>query len=397
MKKKTSATMSRFALALGGVGGLLVALWVFAPSGTTVHAETQIILETCAAESSREACYEREVPERYGDFDVPELFEVVRAILREDRNYQFCHVLAHKIGERAVAEDRDAWLSLVPKNPADGLCSNGYIHGVIVGRFRDDAFDDALLKATLPDFARACEPQTDWSPSPLDQAICYHGMGHLFMFITDADYRRSLDSCEVVGDSVSGDFRRVCREGVFMQTYQPLEPDDFLLLELLPEIPNADNYRRICAKFPDDGEEAACLREAWPLFREGIIDGTGIGAFCSGHPRGHEDACYDTVFAIIGRMSQGEQHRDRIASSCSGAPREWQGYCFGTVAYAFIEENRTAVDEAVGVCARAPDYAQDGCYEVLVTRRNFAFGSNTDGIARLCAALPSSWRAQCEY
>lgn len=372
----------------------LFAVFFFGSRGADVAAAAAEIVDTCAREASREACYEREVPARYGTFSVQELFGVVHAIRERDPSYQFCHVLAHKIGERAVEADPERWLSLIPLNPADGLCSNGFIHGVIVGRFRDDVFDEAMMRATIPDFRIACEPHDGWTPSPLDQAICYHGMGHLFMFLTDADYRRALDACAAIEQSPTGNFGQVCREGVFMQTYQPLEPDDFDLVALLPEEPKRENYRRICAQFSRDEEEGACLREAWPLFREEILGG-GISAFCEGNPPSQIDKCYDTGFAIIGRQSQSRDKASQIMTACSGAPRERQGLCFGIVAVAFIEENRRARAEAAGVCAAAPAHAQERCYGTLVERINFVYGSDEAGKRALCDALPSAEQARC--
>jgi hypothetical protein len=265
---------------------------------------------------------------------------------------------------------------------------------VIVGRFRDDVFDEAMMRATIPDFSIACEPHEGWSPSPLDQAICYHGMGHLFMFLTDADYRRALDACAAIEQSPTGNFGQVCREGVFMQTYQPLEPDDFDLVALLPKEPKRDNYRRICAQFARDEEEGACLREAWPLFREEILEG-GITAFCEGNPATQIDKCYDTAFAIIGRQSQSLEKASQIATACGGAPRERQGLCFGIVAVAFIEENRGASAAAASVCAAAPSHAQERCYGTLVERVNFVYGSDDAGKRVLCEALPTEELSRC--
>ena len=388
--------MNRRAVTIACVSVVAVLGAVFLRGGAEEQAYAAELVATCVKESSADVCYEREVPRLFDLLDVEEVFDVIREIRETDPRYQFCHVLAHKVGEHAVAADPDAWLSLVPLNPVDGLCSNGFIHGVIVGRFRDDVFDEAKMRETIPEFRRACEPQEGWNPSPLDQAICYHGMGHLFMFITDADYRRALDACAAIEDGPSGNFGRVCREGVFMQTYQPLEPDDFDLIELLPEKPERDNYRRICAQFERDTEEAACLREAWPLHRQEILDGSGLRVFCSGHPEGYEDVCYDTVFAIIGRMSQSLDKSDQIKAACGGAPEERRGLCFGTVAVAFIEENRRATDHAAAVCDLAPAGARLPCHETLLERMRFVYGSDTDGMGALCAALPDEIRSRCD-
>src|SRR6185436_1897936 len=84
----------------------------------------------CSGEGDHAACYESVIPALYPKLSVAEIFNVVREVRREDQTYQFCHVLAHKIGERVVAEDPSKWVDAIPLNPADGLCSNGFVHGV---------------------------------------------------------------------------------------------------------------------------------------------------------------------------------------------------------------------------------------------------------------------------
>ncbi len=381
------------ACALGVVGGTL--LWAAAPffNARSVEAAARTVVEECRAQGGDTGkCYEDTVPGLYPEYSIPEMFEIIREIRRADRTYQFCHVLSHKLGEIAVAEDPERWIDVMPLNPSDGLCSNGFVHGVIVGRFRNDVLDDERLRSVIPDFARACEPREAWRATPLDQAICYHGLGHLYMFITNADYQRSLATCEATAASPTGDFMRVCREGVFMQTYQPLEPDDFLLIELLPEKPTRENYRRICAKFSNDAEEGACLREAWPLFRKEIIEEGGAAAFCSNHPNDvEEDACYDSVFAIVGRQTLAQP--DNAEKTCTLVPAEERENCFSSVAGSILEEDRMDGARAIAFCARAGEL-ESSCVRTLAERARFIFGSSPQ-LAVFCRMLPQNVQNRC--
>jgi hypothetical protein len=384
----------KVASAVGGALILAIAASFSLFYATSRHATAEEIVAQCTKEESSEKCYEREVPKLYPALTMSEIFTVIRDIRAQDPAYQFCHVLAHKIGENASAEDPSRWIDLIPHNPADGLCSNGFIHGVIVGRFRNDTLDAATLEKTIPDFQRACEPRSDWSPSPLDQAICYHGMGHLFMFITNADIRTSLDTCNRVAKSATGDFLRVCREGVFMQIYQPLEPDDFALIELLPEKPTADNYRRQCASYGRTPEEqGACLREAWPLFRKDILSGKGATSFCSGQPNaGETNACYDTISAIIGRMSLGDA--DKAVNACESVPEEREITCFAAAAQAIIEEDRTRVAAGIQLCGHAKASVARGCLERIASMARFLY-ADSQGRANFCAQFPKDVQARC--
>ncbi len=352
---------------------------------------TRKIVSDCAQARDRPACYEAEVSTLYPKLSVAHIFNVIREIRKEDPSYQFCHVLAHKVGERVVAEDPNRWIDAIPLNPSDGLCSNGFIHGVVGGRFRAEVLDDATLNKLLPDFRRACEPRTGWEPSSLDQAICYHGLGHLYDFITNADLPKALDICT---QTTSQTYRRVCIEGVFMQIYQPLEPDDYLMIEQMPVKPTTSTVRQFCASFKNPEYVGACLRESWPM-HAGMADGTGVESFCSNQPNAEEEtACYQSATAIIGRQSLGNP--ERAASACELLPQKRQDTCFSTVAQAFLEENRTDASKAVGFCERAQGSLAERCMTSLIAQAPFIFGQNKSEMKAFCAAIPSDMRTRCD-
>jgi hypothetical protein len=108
----------------------------------------------CAQLEDSAGCYEKEIPNMYPEFSVKEIMAVVREIRSIDSGYQFCHVLAHKLGERVVSEDPNLWVEAIALNPADGMCSNGFIHGVVGGRFRAEVLDEESLEKLVPDFAK---------------------------------------------------------------------------------------------------------------------------------------------------------------------------------------------------------------------------------------------------
>lgn len=384
-------TVRRGVVAAGVVIALGLSGVVFTHSPKAVSADE--IVAKCKEDPQGSAtCYEKEIPKLYPAQSIAHIIKLVHEVRAKDPSYQFCHVLAHKLGEAVVAEDPAEWLKAFPLNPTDGLCSNGFIHGIIVGRFRDDVLDEESLEKTIPDFQRACEPREDWQPSSLDQAICYHGLGHLFMFITNADISKSLAVCDRVSVSATGNFERVCREGVFMQIYQPLEPDDFALLELLPEKPTLGNYRRLCSKY-DDLDEGACLREAWPLYGRDVMTGVKVQEFCSGQPNEAETrACYESASAIIGRMSLGMTNNK--GESCSYFPERYKHICFVTTAQAAIEEDRTAVKDAIRLCNNAGS-ASSQCLKEIAGRASFFFPRGSPQYAQFCGQFPAEIQTVC--
>ncbi len=371
---------------------LIVLVFVHARDASLALAYAKDIVAQCSKTNDHGRCYEESVPTLYPKQSVDQLFSIIREIRRQDPTYQFCHVLAHKIGERVVAEYPSKWFDVIPLNPADGLCSNGYIHGVIGGRFRAEVLDDATLETLIPDFKRACEPRESWQPSSLDRAICYHGMGHLFTFITNANLRKALSLCE---RTTSTDFRRVCIEGVFMQIFQPLEPDDFELIKQMPVQPATSTVRTFCAAYTEPAYVGACLRESWPMFRKGIVNGSGIVSFCSDQPDQKEtDKCFTSVTTLIGRMSLGKP--EQAAAACSRIPAERQAECFEVIAKAILEEDRMQAQQAVALCRRAGDGAGE-CLSYLIRKAHSIFGGNMQQFGNFCKSLTEpELRQKCE-
>ncbi len=361
--------------------------YMHAPSSRPESHAASIVSE-CRESQDHARCYESLVPLLYPKMSVPQLFEIIRSIRSSDPTYQFCHVLAHKIGERVVADDLEHWIDAIPLNPASGYCSNGFIHGVVGGRFRSEVLDTKTIETHMSDFRRACESRDGWSPSDLDRAICYHGMGHLYDFITDADLNLALDLCE---RTTTAQFQRVCIEGVFMQIFQPLEPDDLALIEQMTMKPTPNSYRRFCDSFKDDDYVGACLREAWPMV-PGVLDGSGTAQLCEGQPNSElVDSCYQTAFSIVGRIKQGQPEEQ--AHACDRAPEARRNTCYSVVANAIVEEDRTNAPGAVSFCSRAPKPRE--CLEDLAKTARFNFGSNAGQYKRFCGALPKDMEAQC--
>lgn len=380
---------------------LAIALGIFAlrPGAEVSLARAEELanqmVSTCSTEPNKTACYEREVPTLYPKYKIPQIFDVIRIIRSMDREYQFCHVLAHNLGEAIVAEDPNSWMKAMPLNPSDGMCSNGFVHGVVGGRFRAEVLDDTTLQSLLGDFKMACEPHDGWEPTPLDQAICYHGLGHLYVFITDADLSKALSICEQTTISEKGNYGQVCREGVFMQIYQPLEPDDFLMIERMKVKPSTTTVRQFCKTYSENpAYEGACLRESWPYFRKEITSGTGLETFCSNQPNKEEELnCYRSATAIIGRMSLGKG--DKAARACNSIPKEYQALCFTAVATAVLEENRKDGTGAVALCQKAEEPARNECFTQIAQRSRFIFGNNNPMRDEFCAELPNQYRALC--
>lgn len=355
------------------------------------HAEVAL----CSHAPDKAACYEANVPKLMQLIPVESIFPVIREIQKEDLSYRFCHVLAHKLGENEVTRNTDAWVRLMHKNPPDSLCSNGYIHGIIVGRFHKDELLPDQIAAIEPELARACETGDDWHPTDLDKAMCYHGMGHVLTFITGANMPLASSYCKKIAVKESGeDYSQTCISGVFMQIFQPLEPEDFALIARLPMKPSRDTLTTFCSAYSTEEERSLCFGEGWPLFREDLKTAEGVQTFCTtSKDVMTQTNCYRTAFAIGARGSLGNPEKQ--STVCAALPLSLGQQCFGVLAEAFVEEDRTAASTAVSVCAHAPDIYRESCYGYLVKLVTFTFGDDQVNTNRFCAALPIPWQEKC--
>jgi hypothetical protein len=325
------------------------------------------------------------------------IFEVVRAIRTYDPEYLYCHVLAHELGEYEVSLDPSNWLDVLAKGPTDGLCSNGFAHGAVVTRFNDEDLSEEEFAAAVDDLSIACEEREGFAPTELGKAICYHGIGHVLIHMTLAKVNESLEACKVISQKSDGrDYMQVCTEGVYMQLFQPLEPEDFALVDMLPYVPTRENIKQFCSDFSkNDTQYGACWREAWPLFGQSVYEGKGISEYCGVlTPEQDREQCFVSAFTINGRHGLGTP--EKMAQTCNTVDQEYQGMCFARGANAFPEENPDLVENGIAFCGLAiEDAAQDECYTFLARAASFNFHPNSPAFEKLCSTIPQAYEKLC--
>ncbi|MCE9541464.1 hypothetical protein K8R03_02795 [Candidatus Kaiserbacteria bacterium] len=369
------------------------AVGFFRASGSVKNVARLIVASCARSGIDHSACYEAEVPALYPKMSVAQIFEVVREIRALDVSYQFCHVLGHKIGERVVAEDPAQWVDMLSLTPPEGVCSNGYVHGVTVGRFRSEVLDDATIEKFIPQFSLACSNSAKWSPSDLDREGCYHGLGHLFDFITNTDIPKALSICS---RAVPSDFRHFCFDGVFMQIFRPREPEDFLMIQQLPVQPTKATVGQFCRSFEDSQYVGACIRESWPFFRDEILSGSGVEALCAAEPDVTERKyCYGIEFSTIGRAYVAEP--GKAVSACLHVPEDQQSSCVVTVAQILLEEDRTNAMGAMAFCQSIPTESLAAeCLSGIVNRSVYIFGTDEREFGAFCRPLPGVLKDRCD-
>lgn len=376
-----------------GAGIVGSALFLLAPpEGENFREAAERIVRICADEAYRPTCYDREIPKLATSLDMEDIFAITRLVQEKDRGYSYCHVLGHEIAAKEVQKNLSEWKTVAARCPTD-MCSNGCIHGAFQERFRAETLPAHEAQKLVPEFSQLCEARPGFAPSGITQTSCYHALGHLLMYVTGGDSPTAADLCGQVAQKGGGrDYTRVCYDGVFMQTFQPLEPEDIALVKGKQPSSTAE-ATMFCDAY--QGEmRAACLTESWPLAADLIRTPQGSYAFCSAQDVPYRERCLRSMYYIV--MAQFGFDLSRMDEYCAAAPSEVRGLCYANAATRLIETDLRNIPETVAFCAKAEARGEGGaCYEEIASHAEFYVPSRSPAFATLCSSLPSPWSEQC--
>ena len=353
----------------------------------------EVIADKCKDAQYRPSCYDREIPKLTDNISMEEAFEVTKIVQDIDPSYAYCHVLGHELSAIEVRRDPSKWKDVLTRCPS-GMCSNGCLHGGLQEKFRDIEFlSDEQIESLVPDLETLCEPRGNWRPSGLEQGSCYHALGHLTMYAVNADIDRALALCDRTALKENGrDWRFLCYDGVFMQMFQPLEPEDFALIK--GKEPTLSNVDEFCGKY-SGMQKASCQSESWPLYRELLVDSPDeLVKFCNKTEQEYRDRCFMTELYVL--TSQFNLDSGKIINYCSEIISERRGQCFANAASRMIETDYRNITMAINLCKTAEEYDKGGeCYDemVLYAGYNFKIGSNE--LHLICNSLPGEWKEKC--
>lgn len=351
------------------------------------------IIAICAKETHAPTCYDKEIP-KLMDTGVPmeDAFEVTKYIQDETKGYYFCHVLGHNVAAKETAKDPAKWTGVIARCPT-GMCSNGCLHGAAQERFRSESLTPEQIEEVLPQISSICEQGHERNFTGLEQASCYHAMGHLMMYITNADIDASLKLCNRIAIKGKENFSRVCYDGAYMQIFQPLEPEDFTIVKDIAPTTRA-GAEAFCKNYKGE-QYASCHGETWPLYRESLSTGPGIAAFCE--VAGDAMAvsrCYMGMEYVM--TAQLNFDVARITPLCESMPKNRMGQCFGSAASRSIETDYRLAPKAVELCEVAQKHGVgERCYKEILFYSSFNYHKGSKEFGELCNALPEPWKQQC--
>lgn len=408
-----SIGIAAFAVAAGSF-----ALFFVRGEPQTIEARAREVVDLCSDANSRQACYDIEIPRLMNEgLSMEESFEVIRKVQADDPGYWFCHAGAHKISANEYYRDPSQWANVMTRCPV-GICSNGCLHGTLQERFKAESLSGAQMEELLPDLQDICEPRENWSPTEQERASCYHEIGHLSMYLTGGDVVASGAVCDRMAVRPDGrDYRQTCYEGVFMQVFEPREPDDFALIyDIVPakerlsqcdmylpgvekgacwKIGWIDGYRDFCDAL-SGGMRSACFREAWVVESDRLTaSADAILGFCSYSDDAVEKRkCFNTLF--YGVMATVHFDVEKMKPLCDALPFDVKNQCYANTASRMIETDGTLGGQALALCGHASEVgAGDACYAELAHYASFVFRPGSERFLGLCAGMPEPWRATC--
>ncbi len=378
------------------VGGALVALIVLEAtillsSTLSIEEYSKAIVKKCSQSPYAPTCYEEEVPKLMNRISLEEAFKVTRGIQDMDRSFQYCHVLGHKIAGVETAKDISKWKEVIQRCPTN-MCSNGCTHGAFQERFRKESLSQTEIAKYKNDFGTICESSPTRKLTGLEEASCYHALGHLFMYVTDADVDASISLCKELAIKPGRDTSQVCYDGIFMQIYQPLEPDDFTLLEG-KNIPSEDP-KAFCSSFKDTKLEGSCYMQAWPMVSNDIKDPKKAVAYCSYLKDPFQnDLCFSFLIHIVMQMSFDEV---KMSNYCEGMPSAWKGECYAQTASTLLDTDSRYYERAVKLCEMASKSdPEDKCYQELIRYSTYIFIKGTPERENFCKLMSGEWKDKC--
>lgn len=352
------------------------------------------VIEECADASYRPGCYDIEVPKLMDYISMEKAFEVARIIQSKDSEFGYCHVLGHNLGGKEASKDPENWKDVISRCPR-GICSSGCIHGAAMERFEDSFLNQDQLEEAKAELMGTCEDRGAISFTGLEKAECYHGLGHLAMYLTDGSLEDSIGVCDTVAVDEKGESQvSLCYEGMFMQLFQPLDEEDIALVEGLgPQ--SKEEARPFCESFKEEELIEACWSQAHPFFRENLSTIEGILEYCDqAATEQSQNHCYSMSF--YGEAQGSNYDQERLTVLCSNMPEYLKVMCFGDVANAIIHGGFSNIERAVGFCSLAPEKSvQDGCYERIIEWSAYNIPVQTDEFSRLCNSIPEEFQDSC--
>ncbi len=388
--------------------GLIYMLSIFlsrklSPPAPTLTQYAEKIFETCKEFKGKDKCYSDKIFKLTKDpvnLTMEEAFQILENVREKDPTFAYCHTLAHDLGSAEVTKNPANWKDVAARCPSN-LCSGGCSHGAFIEKFKTETIAEGQADSLKSELATICEPREDWHPKEVDVYNCNHGLGHLSMFLTNANISKSVEICEDIGKETEGrEYIENCISGVFMQLFQPLEPDDFTLIENIAPQKNKQSIDKFCDSFTGI-PYYVCHRESWPYFWNDISTPEGLTNFCSytsDFPQ--QTKCYKTLMnAVANHFAFKKNNLPFLADFCTKLPTNFQSLCFLQTTSRILQTSINLTDKAIFMCREAAKTSPENgkkCDEFLINYPNKVFNKGSEEYKNYCSRLPENLKVECQ-
>ncbi len=358
----------------------------------------QKIMAKCASSEIRTGCYNREIPnlmDSPSNLSMEDAFKVTKLIQDSDKSYAFCHMLGHNLSAKEVKKDLSKWKEVIRRCPAGNVCNNGCLHGSAMTRFQSEVLSDSQIEQLSNDLKDICEGRPGWEINESEKHMCYHGLGHLNMYVTGGKIEKALDICKAI---ITKPILISCMQGVFMQIFQPFDSEDKALVKAIA--PNKNNVYKFCDQFKGEAR-GACFRESWPHFVKELETPEGLTKFCTysiGDPV-EQKKCFRKGIGMLTTLvtKRGGEVVPQLTDFCAKLKSPDDNYCFVGLALRILWADPVRFKgKALEVCETATDpKMKNDCLEALSKRGAVDFRDGSEEFYEYCNSLPSPWNINC--
>lgn len=175
-----------------------------------LHAGYIACLDSNDKDIKKGQCLRRLAINAITDYSVEEIDSVIRTI-GDSNKRQWCHEFLHYAGWELYKKTQSMFDAF---SQASSECDSAMYHGVVEEYINEteSSSDPEKFTSIIPE---VCEEENiDKNLQSGMKALCYHGLGHAFMLITDNSLDESLEYCDSLLVPVA------CYTGVFMENTQ---------------------------------------------------------------------------------------------------------------------------------------------------------------------------------
>lgn len=296
----------------------------------------------------------------------------------QDKN-RWCHEAMHYLGWSAYQKEGSvskAFLKALPE------CDSGMYHGIMEEYLREHGFTDNIKELIKNVCVDSLENNPDFSEGT--KALCYHGLGHGLMFVTASDLKKSLDFCDLLGQTPATE----CYSGVFME-YKTSKA-----IGALDNNKNLDDFSQCLGLTPNQAHSCFVTQGLNYLsLAEGDV-GKAM-QYCEKVPEDYRQVCYFGVGANT--PSPGRSHHDS-GLACEAARivsvDAYKGCVQGGLAFV-IQLDRGTSKGALDFCSVIDADVRGYCFaEMGATLQSWMLSSDTPQSE--CKVVPSAYEKQCE-